>query len=60
MKAFRKAVKAGISPEEVAEGVFRAIRGERFYILTHPEFTPIVQARMEAIVRDRRHDPWQS
>jgi hypothetical protein len=35
----------------VADHVFQAIREDRFYILTHPEFTPLVEARMAAVVR---------
>jgi len=46
----RQEVASGMSPGEVANRVFEAIKGEKFYILTHPEMTPYVQARMEAIV----------
>jgi NADP-dependent 3-hydroxy acid dehydrogenase YdfG len=38
------AVEAGISPAEVADQVFDAIQAERFYILTHPEYQPLVEA----------------
>ena len=34
------AVEAGMSPLQVADQVFEAIKEERFYILTHPEFDP--------------------
>jgi len=47
MNAF---VEAGISPLQVADQVFEAIKEERFYILTHPEFTPAVQLRMDSLV----------
>ena len=33
------AIEAGISPLQVADQVFEAIRKERFYILTEPERT---------------------
>jgi NADP-dependent 3-hydroxy acid dehydrogenase YdfG len=55
MKEYQQAVETGMSPDDVAEWVFQAIRDEQFYILTHPEFTPIVKARMEAIIQG--HNP---
>ncbi len=48
-----QAVQSGMSPQEVAEKVFDAIRNDRFYILTHPETLPLVQARMENILQGR-------
>jgi hypothetical protein len=42
-------------PAEVADRVFEAIEEERFYILTHPEFMPLIEARMAAIVQG--HNP---
>ena len=50
-------VKSGLEPSEVAARVLDAIRDERFYILTHPEMTPIVQHRMEDIVEGRNPAP---
>jgi NAD(P)-dependent dehydrogenase (short-subunit alcohol dehydrogenase family) len=49
-EAQRQAVEAGMSPEQVAHCTFEAIADERFYILTHPELTPLIEARMAAIV----------
>ncbi len=46
----RQVVEAGLSPEIIANHVASAIREKRFYILTHPEMTPAVQMRMDAIV----------
>lgn len=40
-----------LSPDEVADAVFTAIKEERFYILTHPEFNEMVRRRMENIIR---------
>ena len=37
----------------VADHVFQAIVDRRFYILTHPEYTPMIEARMAALVRGR-------
>jgi NAD(P)-dependent dehydrogenase (short-subunit alcohol dehydrogenase family) len=53
----RHAGRAGMSPEHVAECVFRAIRDEQFYILTHREHTPVLKARMEAMVEGRNPLP---
>jgi hypothetical protein len=36
------AIEAGISPLQVADQVFEAIRKERFYILTEPGWIPVV------------------
>lgn len=43
----------GITPQELAEIVFKAIRKEQFYILTEPSFTPLIQQRMENILHER-------
>jgi NAD(P)-dependent dehydrogenase (short-subunit alcohol dehydrogenase family) len=50
-------LKSGLQPSEVARRVLDAIREERFYILTHPEMTPMVQQRMEDIVQGRNPAP---
>lgn len=42
-----------ITPEEAAECVFKGIREERLYILTHPESREWVRERMENIVNER-------
>ena len=52
---YRQACEAGMSPDKVANDVFQAIRDEKFYILTHTEFTPSVKARIEAILQG--HNP---
>lgn len=49
----RRLVKTGWSPSQVAEVVFDGIRNERFYILTHESWKPLVQKRMEDILRER-------
>jgi NAD(P)-dependent dehydrogenase (short-subunit alcohol dehydrogenase family) len=51
VEAYRQACETGMPPEAVADLVFDAIREERFYILTHPDFAPFVQARMAGILR---------
>lgn len=42
-----------ISPEEVAETVFQAIRNEKFYILTHrqPIIKDLIKERMDALLK---------
>jgi NAD(P)-dependent dehydrogenase (short-subunit alcohol dehydrogenase family) len=52
-EVFNQILHSGQKPAEVAEKVFDAIVNERFYILTHPEFTGAVTARAENIVNDR-------
>lgn len=43
-------MQAGLSPTEVAEHVVKAIQNGVFYIHTHPEHKPWIQARMEDII----------
>ena len=45
------AVEGGMSPLQVADLVFKAIKEEKFYILTHPEFTPLIQLRVDNLRR---------
>ena len=43
-----KAVSGGkLTAVDVAEATFQAIRDEKFYIMTHPKFMPLVQARLD-------------
>jgi len=50
----RKAVKSGkISAEEVAQAVVKAVKADRFYILTHEGIRPAIRARMEDILKAR-------
>jgi NAD(P)-dependent dehydrogenase (short-subunit alcohol dehydrogenase family) len=49
----RAALASGMPPAEVAEHVLDAIRTERFYVLTHPEFRARVRERMEDILEGR-------
>jgi len=47
----RKAIQEGMSPDEVAEIVFGAIRENRFYIFTDPDTSlPFVRMRFEDIL----------
>jgi len=49
-EAQRRAIAAGMSPGEVADRVFQAIEERRFYILTHSDYQPLIEARMAAVV----------
>jgi NAD(P)-dependent dehydrogenase (short-subunit alcohol dehydrogenase family) len=40
----------GMAPEQVADIVFDAIRDDRFYILPHDEYDPVIRARADAIL----------
>ena len=55
VQSMYQAVEAGMSPTQVAERVFSAIREDEFYILTHPEFNPVIRTRMENILQG--HNP---
>lgn len=46
------ATEAPISPDEVAAIVLQAIRDDRFWILTHPEYRELVVQRARAIATD--------
>jgi NAD(P)-dependent dehydrogenase (short-subunit alcohol dehydrogenase family) len=50
-------IASGTPPAEVAEKVFAAIQNEQFYIISHPEFLPMVRMRMEAILEQRNPEP---
>lgn len=52
-QAMREAVQAAMSPQQVADRVFNAIREEKFYIFTDPEWKPVMQMRMEDILQER-------
>lgn len=51
--AFEAALNAGMPPPQVAAVVFDAIRNDRFYILTHPEWMEIVRLRTEDMLGSR-------
>ena len=49
----RSLIAAGMPPAEVAQHVLRAVEEERFYVLTHPDFTAQVKERCRDIVEGR-------
>jgi NAD(P)-dependent dehydrogenase (short-subunit alcohol dehydrogenase family) len=58
LAAFKAAIEAGMSPVQVADIVFDAIRDERFYILTHPDWMELVRMRTDKLLRlENPQDP---
>lgn len=49
----QEAVQTGMSPLQVADLVFNAIKTEQFYIFTDTEINPILRQRMENILQQR-------
>jgi NAD(P)-dependent dehydrogenase (short-subunit alcohol dehydrogenase family) len=49
----KQLVATGTPPAEIAATVVDAIRKQRFYVIPHPEALPIVQQRMEDILKGR-------
>lgn len=47
---FAEEIKKGMSPRAVGDQVLAAIREERFYILTHPEFNPVIEQRVRNLL----------
>ncbi len=54
MKAYQQSIENGISPKDVAEILFHALKGEKFYIPTdhHRYLRRGVKNRMESIIQD--------
>ncbi len=44
---------SGLEPADVADLVLDAVLHERFYVLTHPEWKPMIARRVDQIVNDR-------
>ncbi|MEZ4860977.1 MAG: SDR family NAD(P)-dependent oxidoreductase [Caldilineaceae bacterium] len=53
-QAMQPLIDNGVEPEYIAEQVLAAVRERRFYILTHPPFTKLVEERMMGILH---HQP---
>jgi len=47
---YAERLKQGENPRAIGEQVLAAIREERFYILTHPEYRPFIEQRMKDIL----------
>jgi len=48
----KKVFEEGMPPIEVADHVFRAIREDRFFILTHPVHNEVIKKRLDRILSD--------
>lgn len=53
----KSVIEGGMAPADVAAEVLRAVTDERFYILTHPDWKPMIQTRLEDILLDRAPTP---
>lgn len=51
LAAFKAAMEASMSSGQVADIVFDAIEKEQFYILTHREWTEVIQLRTEKLLK---------
>lgn len=47
---FQSQLTHGLSPRAVADQTVTAVRERRFYILTHPDFMPVFEARAKRII----------
>ena len=54
----KKLLDLGLDPEVMAEMVIKAIENDIFYIVTHPEYIPLIKSRFENIYEDtlKLHD----
>ena len=52
-ETLRQQMQTATPPTQIADGVFQAIRAERFYILPHPEGKDWIRTRMEDILQER-------
>ncbi|GAG64746.1 unnamed protein product [marine sediment metagenome] len=54
----KKLLDLGMDPEVMAEMVVKAIENDIFYIVTHPEYIPLIKSRFENIYEDtlKLHD----
>ena len=58
IKNAKKLLDLGMNPEVMAEMVIKAIENDIFYIVTHPEYIPLIKSRCENIYEDtlKLHD----
>ncbi len=53
----RDMARNGTPPADIASAVFESIREDRFYILPHPETNPLIELRMDDILKGRNPTP---
>jgi len=56
-ETLRQQMQTATPPAQIADGVFQAIRAERFYIFPHPEGKDWIRTRMEDILQERNPTP---
>ena len=49
----KQLVEQGIPPEDVARHVIAAVRESRFWVLTHPELKPAIEAHTREVMEER-------
>src|SRR4029450_3126412 len=54
---FTEQLRQGLSPRRVGDQVLAAIRDDRFYILTHPDWNPLIERRMQNILAGENPNP---
>jgi NAD(P)-dependent dehydrogenase (short-subunit alcohol dehydrogenase family) len=57
-EALAQLLAAGMAPETVADHVAAAVRRRRFWVLTHPEVLPALEARAAGIVAGENPPPF--
>jgi len=55
--AAKASLAAGMAPDRVAACVVDAIRANRFWVLSHPEWKEYVRIRLEDVLHDRNPSP---
>jgi len=50
MDWFRQQLREGLDPRAAGDMVLDAIRNDTFYVLTHPDWNPLIERRMRAIL----------
>jgi NAD(P)-dependent dehydrogenase (short-subunit alcohol dehydrogenase family) len=53
----KQILEQGLQPGDVAAQVVDAVKNNRFYILTHPEWKDMIRSRMEDILEERPPTP---
>jgi NAD(P)-dependent dehydrogenase (short-subunit alcohol dehydrogenase family) len=51
LAAFKAALEVAAPPQQVVDVVFDAIKNEQFYILSHPEWTEVIQLRTDKLLK---------
>jgi len=55
--AMEQLIREGLPPAEVARMVVEAVREDRFYVLTHPEYVDAIRQRFEDVLAGRGVTP---